>query len=302
MKYQIYKLKFSTGVHLGNRSLEEAEYLLMADTLFSALCQEYLKIFDSELCTFVDKARNGNILISDAFPYIGTELYIPKPMIFIENASQQGDSILKKAYKKLKYIPISKFGMYLTGNMDVSQENSYFHGLGRKEIRENVSIRGENEPQPYRTGIYHFAEGNGLYLIIGIEKTEDGMILSELFESLGYTGIGGKRSSGLGKFEMQMVRIPSELKERLGTEDYSKYMTLSVSLPQQNELEKSLKNADYKIQKRSGFVQSLKYSQEQRRKNDLYVFQAGSCFTNKFAGDIYDVSNGGNHPVFCLLN
>ena len=30
----------------------------------------------------------------------------------------------------------------------------------------------------------------------------------------------------------------------------------------------------------------------------MYVFAAGSCFKNEFEGDIYDVTNGGSHPVY----
>ena len=40
------------------------------------------------------------------------------------------------------------------------------------------------------------------------------------------------------------------------------------------------------------------YAEEYRRKRDLYVFAAGSCFKNEFEGDIYDVTNGGSHPVY----
>ena len=38
--------------------------------------------------------------------------------------------------------------------------------------------------------------------------------------------------------------------------------------------------------------------EEQQKKKDLYVFRAGSCFVHPFAGDIYDVSDGGSHPVY----
>ena len=34
------------------------------------------------------------------------------------------------------------------------------------------------------------------------------------------------------------------------------------------------------------------------RKNDLYVFSAGSTFTKDFSGDVYDVSNNGRHSVY----
>lgn len=49
MKYIAYKLKFSTGVHFGNGSLDNTEYTFCADTLFSALCIEAVKHSEDKL-------------------------------------------------------------------------------------------------------------------------------------------------------------------------------------------------------------------------------------------------------------
>ena len=65
-----------------------------------------------------------------------------------------------------------------------------------------------------------------------------------------------------------------------------------------DELEQALEDASYLMQKRSGFVASAIYADEWRKKRDLYVFSAGSCFKNCFQGDIFDVSDGGRHPVY----
>ena len=75
-------------------------------------------------------------------------------------------------------------------------------------------------------------------------------------------------------------------------------MALSVCLDGEDGLEQSLEGACYLLRKRSGFVASDTYAPEQRRKRDLYVFIAGSCFRRRFSGDVYDVGNGGAHPVY----
>ena len=62
-------------------------------------------------------------------------------------------------------------------------------------------------------------------------------------------------------------------------------------------LENVLKNADYLLKKRGGFVVSEDYASEYLKKKDFYVFQSGSCFQEKFEGDIFDVS-AGSHPVY----
>ena len=44
MEYAIYKLDFSTGVHFGTGTLNQTEYTLAADQLFSALYIEAVKM------------------------------------------------------------------------------------------------------------------------------------------------------------------------------------------------------------------------------------------------------------------
>lgn len=77
-----------------------------------------------------------------------------------------------------------------------------------------------------------------------------------------------------------------------------KKILLSTALPKDEELESALENASYQLEKRSGFIASSTYAEEWRKKKDLYVFAAGSCFDNTFEGDIYDVSDGGKHSVY----
>ncbi len=87
------------------------------------------------------------------------------------------------------------------------------------------------------------------------------------------------------------------LLERLqGQDRYS--MLLSTALPMENEMAIALEGASYLLEKRSGFVASDTYAEEFRRKKDLYVFASGSCFINRFSGGVYDVSEGGCHPVY----
>ena len=74
--------------------------------------------------------------------------------------------------------------------------------------------------------------------------------------------------------------------------------SLSVALPTEEEIPSVIEGSRCKMLKRSGFVASTTYADEYLRKNDLYVFSAGSTFTKDFSGDVYDVSNNGNHSVY----
>ena len=75
-------------------------------------------------------------------------------------------------------------------------------------------------------------------------------------------------------------------------------MSLTSALPMDEEWPELLIDAKYQLRKRSGFIASDSYAQEQRKKKDMYLFSSGSCFTKRFSGDVYDVSDGGSHPVY----
>lgn len=296
MKYVIYKLYFLNGVHFGNNSLESSLYTLCADTLFSALCQEAVKMGPDTLATFYQYTHEKKLIFSDTFPFRNNELYLPKPFIYIDHGDKAGDSTVKKAFKKMKYISCDHFSQYLKGQMRLEQTYD-LNDFGHSYQKTSVSVRGELDPVPYRVGIYYYNDGNGIYFIAGVGDSAAEALLDELMDSLSASGLGGKRSSGLGRFDYYCVECPEELSHRL-TGEWKSYMSLSVSLAQEGEMEEALCGASYSLVKRSGFVASELYSEEQMRKKDLYVFSAGSCFQRKFSGDIYDVSNHGKHPVF----
>lgn len=298
MEYKVYRLEFHGAVHFGRQNLEEGEHTCHADTLFSALCQEALKIGAGTLQSFVQYAKEGKFLISDAFPYRQETLFLPKPMKRLEVKSRAGDSVIKKAYKKLKYIPMEQLPTYLSGEYDVLNAEKT-DVLGHFEMKTSVALRGEEEPKPYRVGGYYFHPGNGLYVIAAYGEQGAKELAEELWKSLAVSGIGGKRASGMGRFTLQQNRLPEAFCRKLETGSRGQYMSLSVSLPREEEMERALEGASYLLCKRGGFVASDTYAPEQARKRDLYVFNAGSCFQARYEGDVYDVSGGyGTHPVY----
>ncbi len=296
MNYKAVKFKFQSSLHIGLNSLEDAEKRLMADTLFSAMCIETKNLGDVKLDKLVNLVKTGNIIFSDAFPYREDDYYLPKPMKRIEN-EEEGNSIVKKAYKKLELIADCDFDYYIKGEYDIqnAEETPEF---GRRDIRVAASIRGEEETVPYRVGAFLFNEDCGLYFIFGYKEEADHTFLHEVLDSLSFSGIGGKRASGYGRFVYEECELPESILKRLNSIN-GQVMTLSVSLPAENELAESVAEAEYQLIKRSGFVTSETYLAEQTRKNDLYVFKAGSCFSQVFKGGVYDVSGGrGSHEVY----
>lgn len=295
MEYTIYKLQFLSGVHFGTNSLESTQNTFAADTLFSALCMEAMKKGSQYLEKLIQYVEKEQLLFSDAFPYMQDVLFLPKPMLYIENKAK-GDSTVKKAYKKLQFVPVDSLDEYVKGSLDIEKMDAL--DLGHALVKTSASVRTETaETEPYRVGIYYFKDDCGLYIIVGYEEKEAIEYFEELMEGLSFSGIGGKKNSGLGRFAYYRKAVPPLLLERLGCKQ-GKLMTLSVSLTTEQELETVLEDASYLLLKRSGFVASASYAPQYLRKRDLYVFQAGSCFQKGFHGAIYDVSEGGSHPVY----
>ena len=296
LKYSIFKMEFKGSDHFGDGSLESTRVSFFADTLFSALCIEAIKQNETIFKTLLNDVKTGRLCISDAFPYINNEYYIPKPMSRIES-DNEGDSVAKKAYKNMNYIPACLIPEYINGVFPRERTDD-IEKLGKNSVRTFVSLRGETESKPYRVGVFDFEAGAGLYVIAGCADEGVKAYLAELLDGLSLSGLGGKRYSGLGRFSLFLEKeIASQIEERL-TSEYKRYMTLSVSLPKEDEISKVLTSAEYKMEKRSGFVQSDIYAETQMRKRDLYVFDSGACVTEKYSGDIYDVSVNGSHPVY----
>lgn len=293
MNYKIYKMIFKQGVHFGDHSLEKSEITFQADTLFSALCIEALKI--DKLDELLESVKENHLVFSDAFPYMGQEFFIPKPMKKIEQVVQSEDVTTRKKFKKLEYIQVSLLDKYIKGQYPINK-GSDIKKLGIHVLKTSASIRGNEEALPYRVGIYRFKKENGLYIVVGYDSQEILDLFDELFEMLSLSGIGGKKNSGLGHFDLEIAELPKELNQRLNTK--GEVMTLSVSLPTEDELEEILDDSRYLLVKRSGFIDSYTYSKEQRRKKDIYLFKSGSCFNKTYQGDIYNVSSGGSHPVY----
>lgn len=293
MEYRFYKLSFITPVHFGTGVLNESAICFCADTLFSALYIEALKLNTAD--KFYNAVEMGKLRFSDAFPYMGKQYFLPKPMVYIE-PKEQGNSVVKKQYKKLRYLPIEELHNFLLG--DLNPENCSLQEIGKEYSQVMSAVRREEEDAlPYRVGNFLFKENCGLYVIAAIEDKDTRELLENLLDSLSYSGIGGKRGSGKGRFILKRGTISEDFKTMLEKKS-DRYMLIASALPKETEIEEVLNGAFYQVQKRSGFIYSANYADEETKKRDLYTMQAGSCFAEKFDGDIYDVSEGGNHPVY----
>ena len=184
MKFIAYKLCFQTSVHFGDGMLNDTKNTFCADTLFSAFCIEALKFGEKNLQNVYEKFNSGKLKISDGFPFIDNDLYIPKPLYTVE--SPESDTKDRKKWKKLKYLSLEKLDDYFAGKLDVEKENDRLSKLGEFEVRQSVNLRNEEKTDPFSIGIYHFNNklDCGLYFILGYEDDDDRYMIEDLTDSL----------------------------------------------------------------------------------------------------------------------
>ena len=297
MTTSVVKLAFQAPVHFGDGRLSDSEYTCDAATLFSALFIEALKMDCAD--ELLAATKLGELTLSDAFPYIGERLYIPKPMVDSvgknRSYAESGDSRARKANKALKYIPMDGVSDYFNGSFDFINELGRFQN-GASFLRTKVNLMREtsDDAEPYHVGGFRFAPNCGVYFLVAGSYG-----LLPLLEQLSYSGIGGKRSSGYGRFEFSVS--DNSLFPLMRHIDSGKHaMLMTSSLPREDELTEGLiDGARYHLVRKGGFVQSARHASSPKKKRNMWLFAPGSMFERTFEGDVFDVNCGsGKHPVY----
>ena len=111
------------------------------------------------------------------------------------------DATNMKKIKKLSWIRASELNDFLKQSAGSNNNEFTTPVFAVKMTGAKVNCRLE-DPLPYYVGSYVFSKNAGLYFILGLENEQDIEWLNELIVLLGYSGIGGKRSSGYGKYEL----------------------------------------------------------------------------------------------------
>lgn len=317
MMYYIFTLKFLTPVHFGDTanggSLDKFSLQCSADTLFAALCNEAANKGSDAVETLVKKTAESKIVFSSLFPYWRTAdddlyFYLPKPLLKLEQEEQQSAKSFEeikqlatklKKQKKSTYIRASQINRLL----ESGGSNGQFAvpEFAAPLVAGRVALR-EEKPLPYYVGSYVFSEHSGLYFILGVEHEEEFTFIKDLLLSLGYSGIGGKRSSGYGKFELAdndlMLYDDGTAIALMLYNEKSKYqMCLAPVCPRVDEID-VVKQGSYKLIKRGGFIASSA-AKDNIKRNSIYMLQEGSCFPERLRGQMLQQTvDGLAHDVY----
>lgn len=335
MNYYLIRLKFTAPVRFGSdepgAGLETCQYFAHADTFFSALALEFYQRFGETAWKGLwDAARAGELLISDLMPYADVELFIPRPSLVLKRsgeatAEQDGDRRLKKKLKDLKFLPITQLDKYLKFLLTGEHFTPVNYTFGQEALNIKVALRQGEESLPYYVSVYHFyyqtaAEPgkpglkNGLYFIAGFEKDAEARLYEQFIDalhSLGSGGIGGKRTAGYGRFELEddPALLDGEypvyggadlLLGKLLRRDGDYYLAVAPVIPAADELtEETWQGSWYTLLPRQGFALPGEPQITPRKKKPVVAFAPGSCFSRRLAGTVQDVTpEGYTHRVY----
>ena len=166
---------------------------------------------------------------------------------------------------------------------------------------------GSGSATAYSVGVFTFHDDAGLYFIVGCADKSWCRICKLIrFWAL---GIGGKVSSGYGKFRVKAcidLEATENEDERFLQAIYRrllwvKQIAISPSPLRCHgpEMHDAVENSTYGLVRRGGFVQSETYADTPLKKQTQYFFDSGSMFQYPYRGGIFDVSgNRGKHPVY----
>ena len=322
MSYLLYKLRFPNGIHIGTASgntLEETMMSVYSDTFYSAIFNEYMKIYNDDELYKISEA--GNFLVSDLLPFkekedMSTDFYLPKPFISVQRRETEKDEeevVDRKKVKAINFIPADKLGEYFTFLKTGKNFPEIDVDFGKKDLytKNKVSLQNE-DTKLYNIEVFKFNEKSGLYFIVKLpEDNRWQEIFQSILDSLALTGIGGKRNSGFGQFRREepmffdgetFDAIESESDAYINRGLYSdekNFLSLSSYSPKIEEIDKIKESENYyQLIKRSGFVNSSLYSEQAEKRKQVYMLSSGSVLSFKPEGKILDLNLHGKHSIY----
>ncbi len=294
------KIKPESPFHIGKKGVgqEGTERWVRSDTLAGGIFNAWVVVHGEEdlknlLSTFNESFP---FRISSAFPWFKEKthevFFYPRPLLplgeMVEEEVLRDGKVKVKDIKKSKLVPEYILRMMLDGRK-----------LGRDEIqqiRDGNTILGEHvkeETLPrvamgplsvktnyYRLGALFFSDDSGLYFLAEFSSDEVKEKFMAALRYLGETGIGGKRTSGMGKFtieDVEEVEFPA---------DGDRFLSLSLVSPADEE---EAKSGSGEFVERSGWVN---FGRPKRQLN-VVMFEEGSVFEKKVKGRLVDVTPSG---------
>ena len=254
------------------------------------------------------------VRLSSAFPYAGKVDFLPRPLLHLDG--EGGDA---KTGKKVDYVSWGLMGTMLesfeppqvirddlihnrrfwVNPTELRQLESESSGepmeafrvwySGEAAIRPRVTVgRAGSASNLFYQGEVRFHDGCGLYILAEYHSDEGDRFRKAVengLRVLGEQGLGGRRSVGLGRFELEIEENVA-LAGPGGDDD--PHLLLSLYHPTWREVEAGrLEGARYKLILRGGWL--LSPDSAGLRRKGLRMLAEGAIVSGKPTGDIRDV-------------
>lgn len=308
MKLQLVRLRFRQPLHLSRGKLntyESSEHTLHSDTVQAALFVCALQLYDEATALDFQNA----VQVSSAFPFVGDEFWLPRPL----NLLLDDDPDTRKELKKIKYLKRAHFEQALRGEKLETSELLDNEGkaiqpkIWEADVTQRVLIDRVNAGSTpfYLEKLYpeNWHRDRGLFVLLKNEGF-DAAKLKSLFRLLGDNGIGLQRSLGNGTFDIEKLEIEDFL---LALPDSgSAWVNLSLYRPENEDAKKikDSKTSHYQLLKRGGWLSSPDDTAHMTlRKKSVLMFSEGSVLafgSDEPKGKIEEIQPEWNkiHTVF----
>ncbi len=312
------KLRFTSPLHLsrGKLDLDATFEVLHSDTLKSALFVCALQLDDEALIPKGDDSKQFFewFTISSAFPYIGDELFFPKPERLPESIVKKAEcDKAQKDLKSLRYFTKRIFVDLMKGEIkeldkSILSKTTYYsferqaNKPFKSEVVQRVMVpRDGGETVTFYTDRLFFADGCGLFFLIDIHDGSKRELILAALALLGDNGIGSDKTVGNGQFK---AAEPMFLQGFDLPKDAECQMSLSMYLPDNEDVERIdfLEKSAYNIALRGGYMASPEnVNHGGLRKKSVRMFTEGSVFPMQtLVGKVADLKPRADvqHPVW----
>ena len=284
-KFKIYKLRFTTPLHLGN---ERADYGTSLQTIHSDTMHAALIASLAKLGVEIPKEGHFGFSLSSLFPYTNDgdkDVYF-LPKLKSQNIPSSKFQKIAKKIKKVEWLDIHYYNRQINGEKLFDEEFNPINLYGKylseykidkdfieKEVTPRVKVSRDwsEDAEPFYMERIYFKEGSGMYFIAHGDTSKIDIAMKVLEDM----GIGTDRTIGNGFFEFETGEIELVLPK-------SDFLTnLSMFIPESKEQLITLLNSEdtaYNFQKRGGWITDVGLNTY--RKNSIYMFSESGVFKN----------------------
>ena len=310
MNTYIAKLEFLSPLAKGQGDLwPDRGRLIGSDTLFSALCHSWVSLYGEaslaeQLQAFADAPP---FLLSSVYVYSPDTYYLPVPF---SRPAQEPAMQYASRLRRLDWLPLAHFRAWVQDEsiqwpkLLASEPLGYARThavVARSRIAQDRRL---NRAAAFEETCIEFAAGCGGYAIVQTASDDVANQLGRCLTLLGETGIGARRSTGMGQFVVATGGLVPAQNEwdflMASTGPWG--VTLSLYAPAAEETDKLAHAGAYGLCERRGWA-LVGMLRPAAKKAALTMVQEGSLAALPCRGRLVDVTppawrGDGGHPVW----